>query len=104
MLDGEAKVGEAHFHFAGDVVHGVLIAHQALPPDQEQELVAQIDQEVVSSYLPEDIREDFLLTVYRAAEVSAYSDVIAFEEDFEEEDLFDEDEDEDEDEDTGEFN
>lgn len=96
ILRGDAKLGEAHFHFAGDVVHAIVICRDEISPEEEQELVSQLDFEVVSGYLPEDIREDFLVTVFRGTEVSSYSDVTEFEEDFEEEDLFDEE--------SGEFN
>ena len=45
-----------------------------LTPEQEEEIVAAIDSDVVSSYLPSFDREDFLLTVFRGNEVRSYSD------------------------------
>jgi hypothetical protein len=60
-----------------------------IPPETEEELLAQIDEDVVASYLPSFDREDFLVTVFRGEEISSYTDSSGALDDMEDE--FDED-------------
>jgi hypothetical protein len=41
---------------------------------EEEDLLAQIDDDVVSSYLPRFEREDFVAHVFRGEEISRYTD------------------------------
>lgn len=72
--DGENRVGQLDLHYAGDIIHGTLILEMEITTTQEEELLTQIDQDVVSSYRPSFDREDFLVTVYRGEEISTYTD------------------------------
>ena len=74
VWDGENRVGQLDLHYASDIIHGTLILEMEIPPSQEEELLTQIDQDVVSSYRPSFDREDFLVTVYRGEEISTYTD------------------------------
>ena len=60
------------FHFAQDTIHATLILEQDLNPEQEEELLSQIDEDIVSSYLPSFDREDFLVTVFRGEEIPGH--------------------------------
>jgi hypothetical protein len=41
---------------------------------EEEELLAQIDDDIVSSYLPRFEREDFVAHVFRGEEITRYTD------------------------------
>jgi hypothetical protein len=71
---GDARVAQLDIHYAQDTIHATLVVEEDLAPEAEEELVAAIDGDVVSSYLPSFDREDFLLTVFRGNEVRSYSD------------------------------
>jgi hypothetical protein len=74
VWEGENRVGQIDLHYAGDIIHGTLILEMEITTTQEEELLTQIDQDVVSSYRPSFDREDFLVTVYRGEEISTYTD------------------------------
>jgi hypothetical protein len=74
IWDGENRVGQLDLHFAGDIIHGTLILEIELASAQEEDLLTQIDQDIVSSYRPSFDREDFLVTVYHGEEISTYTD------------------------------
>lgn len=74
VWEGENRIGQLDLHYAGDIIHGTLILEMEIPTSQEEELLTQIDQDVVSSYRPSFDREDFLVTVYRGEEISTYTD------------------------------
>lgn len=74
IWDGENRVGQIDLHFAHETIHGTLILEGDLNIEEEEGLIAQIDDEIVQSYLPNFDREDFLVTVYRGEEISSYTD------------------------------
>jgi hypothetical protein len=79
IWDDDRRLGQLDLHYAHDTIHATLILEADLP-------IAQIDDDVVQSYLPNFDREDFLITVYRGEEISNYTDTSgATDEDFEEE-------------------
>lgn len=73
IWDGDKRVGQLHLHFAHYNVHATLIFEAALSLSEEEELLAQIDEDIVSSYLPSFEREEMLVTVFRGEEVSSFS-------------------------------
>ena len=86
IWDDDRRLGQLDLHYAHDTIHATLVLEVDLPIEQEEGLIAQIDDDVVQSYLPNFDREDFLITVYRGEEISNYTDTSgATEEDFEEE-------------------
>ena len=74
VWDGETRVGQIDIHYAHETIHATLLLEAMLAREDEEGLIAQIDDEVVQSYLPNFDREDFLVTVYRGEEVASYSD------------------------------
>ncbi len=70
----DARLGQADIHFGLDLIHATLLLEKDLDADQIADLVDQIDQDVVSSHLPQFAREDFLVTVFRGSELESFSD------------------------------
>ena len=74
VWEGEKRVGQLDIHFAHDTIHATIIFEADLAVSDEEELLAQIDDDVVSSYLPRFEREDFVAHVFRGEEISRYTD------------------------------
>lgn len=70
----DARLGQVDLHYGWDLIHATLIVEKDLSPEQQADLIDQIDQDVVSSHLPRFAREDFLVTVFRATELDPFSD------------------------------
>ncbi len=98
IWEDDRRIGQIDLHFAIEsrTVHATLLLEADLTVAVEEELLAQIDDDIVSSYLPSFEREDFLVTVFRGEEISNYTDSAGALDDMD--DHFGEDED-DEDED-----
>ncbi|MCX6377156.1 MAG: hypothetical protein NTU88_14185 [Armatimonadetes bacterium] len=73
VWEGEKRVGQLHLHFAHYTIHVVLMLEVDIAISDEEELIAQIDEDIVSSYLPSFEREEMLVTVFRGEEVSSFS-------------------------------
>ena len=73
IWDGETRVGQLHLHYAHDTIHAALLLEVDLTVPEEEDLLETIDEDIVSSYLPSFEREDLLVTVFRAEEVSSFS-------------------------------
>jgi hypothetical protein len=74
IWEDDRRVGQVDLHFAQETIHATLVLETDLTPELEEELLAQIDEDVVSSYMPSFDREDFLVTVFRGEEISSYTD------------------------------
>lgn len=74
IWDEDRRIGQLDLHYAHDTIHGTLILESDLPIEQEEGLIAQIDDDIVQAYLPSFDREDFLITVFRGEEISNYTD------------------------------
>jgi hypothetical protein len=74
IWEEDRRIGQLDLHYAHDTIHATLVLEADLPVSTEEELLAQIDEDVVSSYLPSFDREDFLVTVFRGEEISSYTD------------------------------
>jgi hypothetical protein len=61
----DTRLGQVDLHMGYDLIHATLVLEKDLTPEQQADLVDQIDQDVVSSHLPQFAREDFLVTVFR---------------------------------------
>ena len=73
IWDKETRVGQLHLHYAHDTIHAVLLLEVDLAVTEEEDLLETIDEDIVSSYLPSFEREDLLVTVFRAEEISSFS-------------------------------
>jgi hypothetical protein len=74
IWEEENRVGQLDLHYAHDTVHATLILETDFSITSEEELLTQIDQDVVTSYLPSFERSDFIVTVFRGEEISSYTD------------------------------
>lgn len=100
IWEEDRRIGQLDLHFAIEsrTIHATLVLEADLPVSVEEELLAQIDDDIVSSYLPSFEREDFLVTVFRGEEISNYTDSSGALDDMDDE-HFEDDDDEDDDED-----
>ena len=100
IWEEDRRIGQLDLHFAIEsrTVHATLVLEADLSVSVEEELLAQIDDDIVSSYLPSFEREDFLVTVFRGEEISNYTDSSGALDDMDDE-HFEDDDDEDNDED-----
>ncbi len=73
IWDGETRVGQLHLHYAHDTIHAAVLLEVDLSVKEEEDLLETIDEDIVSSYLPSFEREDLLVTMYRAEELSSFS-------------------------------
>jgi len=69
---GERRVGQADIHYADSTIHADLILEADLSEEEEKALCAQIDEDIVTSYLPYFEREEFVITVFRGEEVDSF--------------------------------
>jgi hypothetical protein len=74
IWQGDVRLGQADVHFGPDIINATLILEKDLTSDQQADLVDLIDQDIVSSHLPQFAREDFLVTVFRGTELESFSD------------------------------
>lgn len=68
------RLGQVDIHYGPDLIHATLILEKDLDAEQQADLVEQLDQDVISSHLPQFAREDFLVTVFRGTEMESFSD------------------------------
>ena len=96
IWDEDRRIGQLDLHYAIEsrTIHATLMLEADLPVTVEEDLLAQIDDDIVSSYLPSFEREDFLVTVFRGEEISNYTDSSGALDDIDDE-QFEDDEDED---------
>jgi hypothetical protein len=74
IWEGEERVGQLDLHYARDTIQGTLILERILSISSEKDLLEQIDQDVVTSYLPIFERDNLLITIYRGEEINTYMD------------------------------
>ena len=100
IWEDDRRIGQIDLHYAIEsrTVHATLLLEADLSVAVEEELLAQIDDDIVSSYLPSFEREDFLVTVFRGEEISNYTDSSGALDDMDD-DRFGDDEDDDDEED-----
>jgi hypothetical protein len=73
IWDGDSRVGQIHVHYAHDTIHAALLLEVDLTTPEEEDLLELIDEDIISSYLPSFEREDLLVTMFRAEEISSFS-------------------------------
>jgi hypothetical protein len=74
IWEDNLRVGQVDLHYAHDTVYATVVLEADLSVTSEEELLSQIDEDMVSSYLPSFEREDFVVTVFRGEEISTYTD------------------------------
>ena len=70
----DTRLGQVDIHYGYDLIHATLILEKDLDAEAQGDLVDQLDQDVISSHLPQFAREDFLVTVFRGSELESFSD------------------------------
>ena len=73
IWDNETRVGQLHLHYAHDTIHAAVLIEIDLSVKEEEDLLETVDEDIVSSYLPSFEREDLLVTLFRAEELSSFS-------------------------------
>lgn len=73
IWDEDIRVGQLHLHYAHDTIHAAVLLEVDLSVREEEQLLDTIDEDIVSSYLPSFEREDLLVTLFRAEELSSFS-------------------------------
>jgi hypothetical protein len=77
--DGTHSLGRVDVHYTASATYATLAIHQSLDDERMQELLAAIDEEIVSSADP--YREDLIVTVWRGEEVGVFADESGFDDD-----------------------
>ncbi len=90
--NNEHSLGRVDLHYTSSATYATIAVHQSLDDEAVQELIAEIDDRLVSSADP--YREDFIVTVWRGEEAGVYAD----DSDMDDDDMDDDDMDELEDE------
>lgn len=73
VWEGDRRVGQVHLHYAHDTIHATILLEVDLSVTDEEDLLQQIDEDIVSSYLPSFEREDLLVTIFRGEEINSFS-------------------------------
>jgi hypothetical protein len=73
IWEGERRLGQVHLHYAHDTIHTTILLEMDISVTEEEELLQQIDEDIVSSYLPSFEREDLLITIFRGEEINSFS-------------------------------
>lgn len=73
VWDDDRRVGQLDVHYADGSIHASLMLEVSLNDQEQRDLYAQIDEDIVSSYLPSFDREEFVLTVFRGEEVDSFN-------------------------------
>ncbi len=90
----DERVGQVDIHYASGTIYATLLLEGDFSSEQEEDLVAMIDEDIVSSYMPRFERDDFVVHVFRAEEIRRYTDPSMDLDDIQDFDFGDEDEDE----------
>lgn len=69
----EHRIGQVHVHYTQETIHATLVLEMELASTDEEALLATIDEDIVSSYLPSFDREDLFVTIFRGEEVTSFS-------------------------------
>jgi len=71
--DERHRIGQIDLHYGDRTIHATVIFEGQLSESDQQELYAQIDEDVVSSYMPSFERDDLVFTVFKGQEVDSFS-------------------------------
>jgi hypothetical protein len=74
LWQDDVRLGQVDVHYGFEIINATLILEKDLDAEQQADLVDLIDQDIVSSHLPQFAREDFLVTVFRGTELESFSD------------------------------
>lgn len=66
------SIGRLDVHFTSSVTYATLAVHTSVDDEAVQELIAEIDERIVSSADP--YREDFVVTVWRGEQAGVFAE------------------------------
>ncbi len=69
----DQRIGQIDLHYADNSVQANLCLEAALEAEERFELIRQLDDDVVSSYLPSFDRDQFIVTVFVGQEVDSFN-------------------------------
>jgi hypothetical protein len=70
---GDQRVGQADIHYADNSVQADLFLEAALDEEEQHNLIRQLDDDVVSSYLPSFDRDQFIVTIFVGQETDSFN-------------------------------
>src|SRR5512144_2046885 len=73
VWEGDTRVGQVDVHYADSSVQADVFLESDLTEEARQERFAQLDDDVVSSYLPSFERDQFIITVFVGREVDSFN-------------------------------
>lgn len=69
----ENRIGQADIHYAENSAQANLFLEAALDDTDLNDLVRQLDDDVVSSYLPSFDRDQFIVTIFVGQETDSFN-------------------------------
>jgi hypothetical protein len=73
IWEGERRIGQVDLHYADAIIHAHMILEVDLTEEEERLICSQLDEDVVTSYLPCFEREEFVITIFRGEEVDSFT-------------------------------
>ncbi len=74
LWDDETRLGQIDIHYSLDLINATLILEKEMDVTAQNAIIDQIDEEIITSYLPRFERENFLITIYQGKELEPYAD------------------------------
>ena len=68
---GDRRLGQVDIHYSDGSVQADIFLEAQLEEEERQELFSQLDEDIVSSYLPSFERDQFIITVFVGQEVDS---------------------------------
>lgn len=73
IWQADQRIGQADIHYADNSVQADLFLEAPLQGEQRDELLRQLDEDIVSSYLPSFDRDQFIVTIFIGDEVDSFN-------------------------------
>jgi hypothetical protein len=73
VWDGDRRIGQVDIHYSDNSIQADLFLESPLDGQEKQDLLSQIDDDIVSSYLPSFERDQFIVTVFVGQEVDSFN-------------------------------
>lgn len=70
---GDQRVGQADIHYADNSAQADLFLEAPLDEEEQKDLIRQLDDDVVSSYLPSFDRDQFIVTIFVGQETDSFN-------------------------------
>ncbi|MEO6907085.1 MAG: hypothetical protein ABI210_04265 [Abditibacteriaceae bacterium] len=74
LWEDETRLGQIDIHYNLDLINATLVLEKEIDVAAQNAIIDQIDEEIITSYLPRFERENFLVTIYQGKELEPYAD------------------------------